>query len=264
MAQAEDSGMAPRLLSGLLTAGADATVGRVELARVAAWSMLQEPTDHAPYGWTHCLTMPQAVMALATRGVYRGPPSPVRWHPPTSSDSAPRSAASAWTRLVAASVHSRQLRRRPARRSRRGGGMGLACVRRRAPCDPGRPGRARRPAPRRPPREVHTRLLRRRRQRSDRQAAVHGGLRPTPGLVGDAGVTLSGDPAHCPVCWTCGRTNTMDAAPSMAGGPISQRVVDRPPFGPMERLDHDRLVAEQQATLASPRRRAGLSAARCS
>ena len=52
----------------------------------------------------------------------------------------------------------------------------------------------------------------------------------------------------------------MDAAGPVAVGPISQRVIDRPPFGPMERLDHDRLVAEQQATLDTPRRRPGLSA----
>jgi ubiquinol oxidase len=43
-------------------------------------------------------------------------------------------------------------------------------------------------------------------------------------------------------------------------GPVSSRVVERAPFGPMERLDHDRLLAEQQASLKSPRRRAGLSA----
>jgi ubiquinol oxidase len=43
-------------------------------------------------------------------------------------------------------------------------------------------------------------------------------------------------------------------------GPVSERVVDRPPFGPMERLDHDRLVAEQRVSLATPRRKAGLSA----
>jgi ubiquinol oxidase len=43
-------------------------------------------------------------------------------------------------------------------------------------------------------------------------------------------------------------------------GPISSRVVERPPFGPMERLEHDRLVAEQEVSLASPRREAGLSA----
>ena len=43
-------------------------------------------------------------------------------------------------------------------------------------------------------------------------------------------------------------------------GPISARIPERPPFGPMERLDHDRLVAEQQRTLASPRRKYSLSA----
>jgi hypothetical protein len=43
-------------------------------------------------------------------------------------------------------------------------------------------------------------------------------------------------------------------------GPVSSRVVDRPPFGPMEQLDHDRLVAEQQVSLTTPRRKAGLSA----
>jgi hypothetical protein len=26
--------------------------------------MLLEPPDHAPYGWSHCLTMPQAVLGL--------------------------------------------------------------------------------------------------------------------------------------------------------------------------------------------------------
>jgi hypothetical protein len=34
------------------------------VSRVAAWSMLQEPPTYAPYGWTHALTIPQAVMAL--------------------------------------------------------------------------------------------------------------------------------------------------------------------------------------------------------
>jgi len=35
------------------------------LLRVAAWSMLDEPGEHAPYGWSHCLTMPQAVAGVA-------------------------------------------------------------------------------------------------------------------------------------------------------------------------------------------------------
>ena len=43
-------------------------------------------------------------------------------------------------------------------------------------------------------------------------------------------------------------------------GPISAAVVDRPPFGPMERLGHDRLVTEQRASAESPRRRYSLSA----
>ena len=43
-------------------------------------------------------------------------------------------------------------------------------------------------------------------------------------------------------------------------GPISRAIGDRAPFGPIERLDHDRLLAEQQASLASPRRRYSLSA----
>ncbi len=32
--------------------------------RVAALSMLADSADHAPYGWTHCLTLPQAVLGL--------------------------------------------------------------------------------------------------------------------------------------------------------------------------------------------------------
>jgi ubiquinol oxidase len=44
------------------------------------------------------------------------------------------------------------------------------------------------------------------------------------------------------------------------GGPISRAIGDRPPFGPMERLDHDQLVKEQESSLSSPRRRYSLSA----
>ncbi len=65
MHQAEESGIAPRLLSGIVAAEPDLRTARVQLARVAAWSMLQEPPDHAPYGWSHCLTMPQAVTGVA-------------------------------------------------------------------------------------------------------------------------------------------------------------------------------------------------------
>jgi ubiquinol oxidase len=43
-------------------------------------------------------------------------------------------------------------------------------------------------------------------------------------------------------------------------GPISNAISHRPPFGPIEKLDHDRLVEAQQATLTSRPRRHSLSA----
>jgi hypothetical protein len=69
MHQAEQSGVAANLLSGFVRAPIDPARARRELGRIAAWSMLQEPPDYAPYGWSHCLTMPQAVMGLAGDGV---------------------------------------------------------------------------------------------------------------------------------------------------------------------------------------------------
>lgn len=66
MNQAEDSGIAAKLLAGVIDGDAP-SAGR-DLARIAALSMLEESGDHAPYGWSHCLTMPQAVIALAGQG----------------------------------------------------------------------------------------------------------------------------------------------------------------------------------------------------
>ncbi|MEY2446927.1 MAG: hypothetical protein QOH79_403 [Acidimicrobiaceae bacterium] len=66
MNQAEESGLARKLLGGVIDGDAESS-GR-DLARIAALSMLQESPDHAPYGWSHCLTMPQAVIALAGHG----------------------------------------------------------------------------------------------------------------------------------------------------------------------------------------------------
>jgi len=43
-------------------------------------------------------------------------------------------------------------------------------------------------------------------------------------------------------------------------GPISRAIGERPPFGPIERLDHDQLVVEQQASATSPRRSYSASA----
>jgi hypothetical protein len=60
----ERSGLADRLLSGPL-AGGDVGQAQVELCRIAAMSMLQDDPAHAPYGWSHCLTMTQAVLGVA-------------------------------------------------------------------------------------------------------------------------------------------------------------------------------------------------------
>lgn len=49
-------------------------------------------------------------------------------------------------------------------------------------------------------------------------------------------------------------------APTTTDRPVSAAISERPPFGAMERLSHEQLVAAQAETLASPRRRASLSA----
>jgi hypothetical protein len=42
----------------------DPVEARRSLSRVAAWSMIQDDSEHVPYGWTHTLSIPQAVMSL--------------------------------------------------------------------------------------------------------------------------------------------------------------------------------------------------------
>ncbi len=64
MARVDDDGLAAKLLEGVVAAGALEAQGR-EILRAAAWSMLLEPDDHSPYGWTHALTLPQAVLGVA-------------------------------------------------------------------------------------------------------------------------------------------------------------------------------------------------------
>ena len=65
---------------------------RRELLRVAAWSMLQDDPAHAPYGWSHTLTMPQAALGIAAACPTPGGPSPSPRR--TCSGSAPRSVRS--------------------------------------------------------------------------------------------------------------------------------------------------------------------------
>jgi hypothetical protein len=50
---------------GSVSAGRSLGTRPLAVLRVAAWSMIAEPTRHAPYGWSHCLTMPQAVLGVA-------------------------------------------------------------------------------------------------------------------------------------------------------------------------------------------------------
>jgi hypothetical protein len=69
MHQADESGTAARLLAGVVAGTVDVDAARRAITRVAAWSMLQEPDDYAPYGWTHCLTLPQAVMGIVGDGL---------------------------------------------------------------------------------------------------------------------------------------------------------------------------------------------------
>ena len=69
MHQVEASGVAASLLSHAIDSPIDVASARRDIGRVAAWSMLQEPSTYAPYGWTHCLTMPQAAMGLAGTAV---------------------------------------------------------------------------------------------------------------------------------------------------------------------------------------------------
>lgn len=67
MSLVEDSGLAEELLDGP-TRTASLTQAGDDLQRLAAASMLQDTPEAAPYGWTHCLTMPQAVLGLARSG----------------------------------------------------------------------------------------------------------------------------------------------------------------------------------------------------
>jgi hypothetical protein len=57
--------VAKHLLGPVVGATTDLDAMARVLARVAAWSMLQDDSTYAPYGWTHCLTIPQAVAGIA-------------------------------------------------------------------------------------------------------------------------------------------------------------------------------------------------------
>jgi len=71
MEQARRSGVADRVLATLPPGGLEPGAARALLSRVAAWSMLQDDPAHAPYGWSHCLTMPQGVLSPAVDDPHR-------------------------------------------------------------------------------------------------------------------------------------------------------------------------------------------------
>lgn len=64
MSAVDGSGLAADALAEV-TVGTHIGPRAAALLRASAWSMLLEPDDHAPYGWSHCLTMPQAVLGIA-------------------------------------------------------------------------------------------------------------------------------------------------------------------------------------------------------
>ncbi len=67
MSLVERSGLAEELLDGP-TRAASLPQATEDLQRLAAASMIQDTPAAAPYGWSHCLTMPQAVLGLARAG----------------------------------------------------------------------------------------------------------------------------------------------------------------------------------------------------
>ena len=64
MTLVDRSGLAAEVLDEP-TSGLSVREARWALLRTAAHSMLQDDPSRAPYGWTHCLTMPQATLDIA-------------------------------------------------------------------------------------------------------------------------------------------------------------------------------------------------------
>jgi hypothetical protein len=64
-----DASGAAAAIVGAATEGiaspAELRIAARQILRVAAWSMLQDDPEHAPYGWSHCLTIPQGFTGLA-------------------------------------------------------------------------------------------------------------------------------------------------------------------------------------------------------
>jgi hypothetical protein len=61
----DSSGQAEDLLAAPLRSNDAASIA-VTLLRAATWSMLEDDPDKSPYGWSHCLTLPQAALGVAS------------------------------------------------------------------------------------------------------------------------------------------------------------------------------------------------------
>ncbi len=66
MAQAEESGLAAKIVGGAIGPGTDPGSAATTILRTATASMLLDDPDHAPYGWSHCLTIPQGILSTLT------------------------------------------------------------------------------------------------------------------------------------------------------------------------------------------------------
>ncbi len=64
MARVDEDDTAACVPGPVLEGGVVGAMG-YEVLRAAAWSMLLESDEHTPYGWTHALTLPQAVLGIA-------------------------------------------------------------------------------------------------------------------------------------------------------------------------------------------------------
>lgn len=65
MDQAESSGLAAEVVGASIGRDTDLHAATRILLRIATASMLLDDVDHAAYGWSHCLTIPQAVASVA-------------------------------------------------------------------------------------------------------------------------------------------------------------------------------------------------------
>lgn len=63
MVQAEESGLAAAIVGGAIGTETDVEAAERAILRTAAASMLLDDTTHAPYGWSHCLTIPQGILS---------------------------------------------------------------------------------------------------------------------------------------------------------------------------------------------------------